>query len=113
MTKNLAQTESVEAGTKRSIARRFNDLLAFRGKDIPKTEDKRTVRRLARYKQELQNGKTSQNKVLTPLNVAMRIDELLAFGEKMADFLKMNTRHNNAENHSKRYNDNYQSNKCK
>ena len=89
MTKNLAQTESVEAGTKRSIARRFNDLLAFRGKDIPKTEDKRTVRRLARYKQELQNGKTSQNKVLTPLDVAMRIDELLAFGEKMADLRKL------------------------
>jgi len=77
----------VDAGKKRSMARRFNDALK---PSVAKPEklDKRTAKRLARYKTELKAGKKG-DKNLSPLDVATRINELLNHGEKLGDLKKL------------------------
>ena len=79
------------AAMKRSIARRFNDSLIGRSSRAAsdKTMDRRTAKRLERYRVELKNGKKSGNKDLTPLDIAMRVDELLKHGDRMTDIRKL------------------------
>lgn len=77
-----------EAARKRSIARRFNDVLTSRSPKA-KALDKRTARRLGRYRRELQTGRKAKNKELSPLDVAMRVNELLEHGDKLSDVRKI------------------------
>jgi hypothetical protein len=88
-TSNTAGTAS--AGKKRSLARRFNDSLTLKAvkTSTAKPLDKRTARRLERYRSELKTGKSPRGQGLTPLDVAMRIDELLTHGAKLADLRKL------------------------
>lgn len=82
---------SSDAAKKRSIARRFNDSLVGRTPRArrEKTLDRRTARRLDRYRAELKKGKKNGDKVLTPLDVAVRVHELLNFGDRLADIRKL------------------------
>ncbi len=85
--KNLSEPVQVSAGEKRSMARRFNDALDIKDKQAPKALDKRTAKRLERYRQELKEGKAG-SKTLTPFDVAQRVDDLLAHGDKIGDIRK-------------------------
>ena len=80
-----------DAAQKRSIARRFNDSLLEKAARAghARTLDRRTVRRLERYRDELKKGKKVGDKLLTPLDVAMRVDELLGHGDKLAEIRKL------------------------
>jgi hypothetical protein len=82
---------ATSAGKKRSLARRFNASLTAQAAKTPtaKTLDQRTVRRLDRYRSELKNGKSPRGKGLTPLDIAMRVNELLANGAKLAELKKL------------------------
>ena len=85
-----AAPKTVDAGTKRSIARRFNDALAGQGPTAAaKTTDKRTLRRLERYRTELKKGAKGKNAQLTPLDIAMRVDELLKNGDTISALRKL------------------------
>ncbi len=72
------------------MARRFNDALSPRkaAKAGEKALDKRTARRLDRYRKELKSGKTSKGKNLSPLDVAMMVNELLEYGETVTSIKK-------------------------
>jgi hypothetical protein len=76
---------------KRSIARRFNDSLVGRGQagSVAKTLDQRTAKRLARYRVELKGGRKGNSKDLTPLDVAIRVNELLKHGDRLTDIRKL------------------------
>ncbi len=78
---------ALEAGMKRSIARRFNDALQGRSA-ATKPTDKRVERKLTRYRNELKKG-VARGKSLTPLDVAMRVHELLENGEKLTELRKL------------------------
>lgn len=75
---------------KRSIARRFNDSLSSRAPRAigEKALDRRTARRLERYRRELEEGKKG-NKDLTALDVASRINELISYGDRVTDLKKV------------------------
>lgn len=88
MPKKKASSATIDAGKKRSIARRFNDALAGRTNKSTVT-DKRTVRRLDRYRKELKKGAKAGNTPLTPLDVAMRVDELIEHGDTVASLRKL------------------------
>jgi len=78
------------AAKKRSIARRFNDSLTHRTPRVAgeKALDKRTAKRLERYRKELKDGKKG-DKDLTALDIASRINDLLAYGDRMTDLKKL------------------------
>lgn len=82
--------EKSEAAKKRSIARRFNDSLINRSARgvSEKSLDRRTAKRLERYRRELGDAKKNGEKDLTALDVASRIDELLKFGDKITELKK-------------------------
>lgn len=82
---------SPNAAMKRSIARRFNDSLIGRSSRAVtnKAMDRRTAKRLERYRVELKNGKKSGNKDMTPLDVATRVNELLKHGDRMTAIRKL------------------------
>jgi len=80
--------KNASAATKRSIARRFNDALAGLTPQS-KVTDKRTLRRLERYRTELKKGAKGRNAALTPLDVAMRVDELLKHGDTISSIRKL------------------------
>ena len=88
MATNKESHQATDAGLKRSIARRFNDALAGR-KKLGKVIDRRNVRKLNRYRNELKNHKKQGNKPLSPLEVAERVHVLLESGDKMADIRKL------------------------
>jgi hypothetical protein len=77
-----------DAARKRSIARRFNDALAGRSV-ASKTTDQRTLRRLERYREELRKGAKAGKTPLTPLDVALRVDELLRHGDTTSMLRKL------------------------
>ncbi len=87
-TKNETKPVTVTAGERRSIARRFNDSLAVSTKKATKKLDQRTAKRLDRYREELTKGKSGK-KTLTPFDIAQRVDELLAHGDKIGDLRKL------------------------
>ena len=88
MANNRMTSETVDAATKRSIARRFNDVLAGRA-PVAKLVDQRTARKLSRYRKELQNGRTKGNKPLSALEIARRVHELLESGETLTEIKKL------------------------
>ncbi len=81
----------IDAGKKRSMARRFNDALTPKkaSKAGAKSLDKRTARRLDRYRKELKSGKTSKGKRLSPLDVAAMVNDLLEYGETVTSLKKI------------------------
>lgn len=81
-------TKANSAGKKRSIARRFNDSLSGRSPKAAVT-DKRTLRRIERYRKELEKGSKGRNTALTPLDIAMRVDELLKYGDTSTAIRKL------------------------
>jgi hypothetical protein len=86
-------TKDTLTATKRSIARRFNDVLAQtsgRQAQSTKQPDQRTEKRLNRYRDELSEGSIG-NRALSPLDIAMRVDELLAHGDKISGLRKIMT----------------------
>ncbi len=87
----MANEKKTEAAKKRSIARRFNDSLLNRAgrATSEKTLDRRTAKRLDRYRNELKAGSKGEGKDLTALDVASRIDELLKYGDKLTDLKKI------------------------
>ena len=89
--KKADNRSSVDAGKKRSMARRFNDALKPKvaSGTGEKALDKRTGKRLDRYRAELKSGKTSKGRNLSPLDVAMRVDELISYGEKVGSLKKL------------------------
>jgi hypothetical protein len=82
---------SSEAAMKRSIARRFNDSLIGRSTraNADKGLDRRTAKRLERYREELKDGQKKDGKDLTALDIASRVNELLKFGERLTDIRKL------------------------
>ena len=80
-----------EAAMKRSIARRFNDSLIGRSSRSAsdRTLDRRTAKKLDRYRQELKNNKKSGSKDLTALDIAIRVNELLKHGDRLTDIKKL------------------------
>lgn len=80
---------TAEASKKRSIARRFNDALAGTSSKTAKSTDQRRARKLNRYRKELRKGAKGNGQALTPLDVALRVNELLEQGEKITDLRKL------------------------
>lgn len=78
---------SPEAVAKRRAARAFNDLLA---PDSRSRLDGRTEQRRKRLLAELEAGKhRGSGKELKPIDVLLRVDELLAMGESVASLKKI------------------------
>ncbi len=80
--------DKASAVKKRSIARRFNDTLTPL-KEQATVIDQRTARRLDRYKEELRAGRTAGGQPLKAIEVAMRVNELLAHGERLTDIKRL------------------------
>ena len=78
---------SPEAVEKRKVARMFNDLLG--GKSTHGKLDGRTEKRRKRLLRELSSGKARGKKDLTPLDVLVRVQELLEIGEPLAAIRKV------------------------
>ncbi len=80
--------QTSDAGIKRSIARRFNDVLAG-ATSKEKGVDQRSARRLNRYRKELTEGKKNNGQELSPLDVTLRVHELLKSGSKISEIRKL------------------------
>jgi hypothetical protein len=87
----MPKKDASEAAMKRSIARRFNDSLIGRSSRSAsdKTLDRRTAKKLERFRQELKNSRKAGSKDLTPLDVAIRVNELLKHGDRLTDIKKL------------------------
>jgi hypothetical protein len=79
---------SPEAIEKRRAGRRFNDLLSGRGGGRPSL-DGRTEKRRQRLLHELSEGTTRSLRPLKPLDVLLRVDELLSLGEPLSSIRKV------------------------
>lgn len=78
---------SPEAVAKRRAARAFNDLLDPRSRSLL---DGRTDQRRKRLLAELESGKhRGSGKELKPIDVLIRVDELLGLGEPIANLKKL------------------------
>lgn len=78
---------SPEAVEKRRVARQFNTLLA--GGGGTGRRDGRTEKRRGRLVKELKDGKSRGGAVLKPLDVIVRVQELLKIGETMGSLRKV------------------------
>jgi hypothetical protein len=78
-TKEKGGRASKEAVEKRRVARRFNDLLTSgdRGSKL----DGRTEKRRSRLLEELEHGATRSGRELKPIDVLLRVSELIELGE--------------------------------
>ena len=79
---------SHEAIEKRRAGRRFNDLLSGRAGGRP-TLDGRTEKRRQRLLSELSEGATRARRPLKPLDVLLRVEELLSLGEPLSSIRKV------------------------
>jgi hypothetical protein len=79
---------SPEAIEKRRAGRRFNDILTGRGGRRPAL-DGRTEKRRQRLLGELSLGTTRTQRPLKPLDVLLRVDELLSLGEPLSSIRKV------------------------
>lgn len=78
---------SPDAIEKRRAARRFNEILQGEGARAP---DGRTERRRKRLLDELSSGKSrGGTRELKPIDVLVRVDELLTLGEPLASIQKV------------------------
>ena len=73
---------SPEAIEKRRAARLFNDILGGRGSGAHK-RDGRTEKRRQRLMRELESGKVRGARELKPLDVLVRVHELMELGEPL------------------------------
>jgi hypothetical protein len=78
-----------EASRRRSIARRFNDALSVKAPSKP-VADPRSTRRLDRFRDEVVDG-MSAGKVLSPFEVALRVDALLEAGDDLGELREKTT----------------------
>ncbi len=78
---------SPEAVEKRRVARQFNTLLA--GGGAAGRRDGRTEKRRGRLIKELKDEKSRGGVALKPLDVIMRVQELLKIGETMGSLRKV------------------------
>lgn len=78
---------SPEAVEKRRVARQFNTLLAGGGGSGRR--DGRTEKRRGRLLKELKDSKSRTGAALKPLDVIMRVQELLTIGETMGSLRKV------------------------
>src|SRR5580704_16070805 len=79
---------SPEAVEKRRVARLFNDVLGGRGSGARK-HDGRTEKRRQRLLRELESGKLRGAHELKPLDVLVRVNELLDLGEPLRSIRKV------------------------
>jgi hypothetical protein len=79
---------SPEAIEKRRVARLFNDILGGRGVGAQK-QDGRTEKRRQRLLRELEQGKVRGARELKPLDVLVRVHELLGLGEPLRSIRKV------------------------
>jgi hypothetical protein len=79
---------SPEAIEKRKAARIFNDVLGGRGASAHKL-DGRTEKRRQRLLRELENGKARGTRELKPLDVLLRVNELMELGEPLSSIRKV------------------------
>src|SRR6201997_5532757 len=79
---------SPEAIEKRRVARLFNDILGGRGVGAHK-QDGRTEKRRQRLLRELEQGKVRGARELKPLDVLVRVHELLELGEPLRSIRKV------------------------
>jgi hypothetical protein len=88
VTKPLNRRGSPEAIEKRRVARLFNDILGGRGIGAHK-QDGRTEKRRQRLLRELEQGKVRGARELKPLDVLVRVHELLELGEPLRSIRKV------------------------
>jgi hypothetical protein len=86
--KPLNRRGSPEAIEKRRVARLFNDILGGRGAGAHK-QDGRTEKRRQRLMRELESGKVRGARELKPLDVLVRVNELLELGEPLRSIRKV------------------------
>lgn len=79
---------SPEAIEKRRAARYFNDVLGGRGAGSQRL-DGRTAKRRQRLLHELETGKARGTRDLKPLDVLLRVQELLDLGEGLSALRKL------------------------
>ena len=79
---------SPEAIAKRRAGRLFNDVLGGRGSSAVQL-DGRTEKRRQRLLQELEAGSAGGNKELKPLDVLVRVEELMELGETLGALKKL------------------------
>jgi hypothetical protein len=79
---------SPEAIEKRRVARLFNDILGGRGAGAHK-RDGRTEKRRQRLMSELESGKARGSRELKPLDVLVRVHELMSLGETLGSIRKV------------------------
>ena len=79
---------SPEAIEKRRAARYFNDVLGGRGAGTQRL-DGRTAKRRQRLLHELETGKARGTRDLKPLDVLLRVQELLDLGEGLSALRKV------------------------
>jgi len=79
---------SPEAIEKRRVARLFNDILGGRGAGAHR-QDGRTEKRRRRIIHELETGKIRGSRDLKPLDVLVRVHELLTLGEPLSSIRKI------------------------
>lgn len=91
-TRNATKTQnrrgSPEAIEKRKAARLFNDILGGRGAGVHK-RDGRTEKRRQRLMRELESGKVRGSRELKPLDVLVRVHELMELGEPLRSIRKV------------------------
>jgi hypothetical protein len=78
---------SPEAIEKRRVARLFNDILG--GRVGAHKQDGRTEKRRQRLIRELESGKVRGSRELKPLDVLVRVHELLNLGEPLSSIRKI------------------------
>lgn len=78
---------SPEAVEKRRVARQFNTFLT--GGSVAPSLDGRTEKRRARLLKELKDGKATGGAALKPLDVLIRVQELIGLGETMGNLRKV------------------------
>jgi hypothetical protein len=79
---------SPEAIEKRRVARLFNDILGGRRVGAHR-QDGRTEKRRQRLMRELESGKARGSRELKPLDVLVRVHELLELGESLRSIRKV------------------------
>jgi hypothetical protein len=79
---------SPEAIEKRRVARLFNDIMGGRGVGAHR-QDGRTEKRRQRLIRELESGKVRGSRELKPLDVLVRVNELLSLGEPLSSIRKI------------------------
>jgi len=87
-TKSQNRRGSPEAIEKRRVARLFNDILGGRGAGAHK-QDGRTEKRRQRLMRELESGKVRGARELKPLDVLVRVHELMDLGEPLSSIRKV------------------------